>query len=800
MLIRKNTEQIKAFLSKVQHKLDLPELWPGDEPNSYGPWGKGKFYKDHEYFFNPDNDKDVVRFCHMTCWDLVQTAGNQTVPLLNQLVNDKDPKFLAERGAFPPTRKDVKIFNDAGIPPFSLESKHNIFTDFDVIGTTLAFPGFYPNLLKQFRDAGVPPRWEDRDATDELYPIVFCGGQIFAQPGPIEPVVDVVVVGEGEDGLSGSDGDVVGFPTLLYDIIAAKKDTSWYTKAGRLNILHKWAREHHWCYVPRFYKYNFKNPRETTKHFVSYSKVFPDIPDKPKRRWIKDLDSIPCSVNPIINAHDPSMGLGEIEVSRSCTGKCSFCAEIYRYAPYRERSVEYMIDVFKENVKMSGSLNAFPTGFDFPVYSRKHELYVRLMQEVCANVDTQSSRVDHFVGEDSSWAKMAGQGGMRQLAVGVEGNSERLRMIMSKGATEEKILESVRYAIESKFNKVKFFMIADWAWETKEDTDEIIELGRKIMEMKKEYGSTITVRFSWTPLLIEAWTPLQWERAVVEDKKLVGVYDRLKPLGIGFTLGKKTERNYYYFMQAFHMADRLLAEVMITVAEKLDQVYCGAVDRKWIKTMEEEMEKVGLTWNHYFRAKDYDEKFWWDIIDLDIPKQWFLDYSKRMHAMIEATDPSKMKEQPKHEELVAIGKSMITPENRSKGIRFQANLLEKGMLVANCDVSCCACMACEEGTSVVPENGSPAVEGSGKVDFYKNVMLPKYWKENKEHDAKFKGTHIKILDESTVYNKIVLKIQIEDTKRFMPNDYWVAAIRRAAYMGEIPISKKTIRMLSNAHG
>lgn len=252
MIVRKTPEQIKQFLADNSYKMDVPELWVGDEPNTYGPWAEGKFYKDFDYFFNSINDKNVVRFCHLTCWDLIQTAGNQTVPLLYQIVNDKDPNFLAERGAFPPTKKDVSIFEKGGIPPFSLESNHAVWTSFDIIGTTLAFPGFYPNMLKQFRDGGVPPRWEDRDASKELYPLYFCGGQIFAQPGPIEPVVDVVVVGEGEDGISGSDSDPVGFPTLLYDVIKAKQDGSWYEKEGRLDLLHRWARDHHWCYVPRF--------------------------------------------------------------------------------------------------------------------------------------------------------------------------------------------------------------------------------------------------------------------------------------------------------------------------------------------------------------------------------------------------------------------------------------------------------------------------------------------------------------------------------------------------------------------
>ena len=794
MIIKKTDVQIRKFIAENSHRLDKPELWIGCEPNTYGPWGQGKFYKDHNWFFNPANDKENVRFVHMCCWDVIQTAGNQTVPLLNQICNDRDPRILAERGAFPPTRKDVKIFSEAGIPAFSLESKHCCFTDFDVVGTTLAFPGFWPNLVKQFRDSGVPPRWEDRDKTNELYPVTFCGGQVFAQPGPIYPIIDVVVIGEAEDGYSGSDGDTVGFPTLLLDVIQAKADGRWYSKEGRVDLMHQWARDHHWLWMPRFYEYRHRDPATAKKHFIGWNKIHSDIPDRPKRRWIKNLDEMPSVVNPIINASDPSMGLGEIEASRSCTGKCSFCAEIYRYAPYREKSVENLVAAFTENVRMSGSTNAFPTGFDFPCYSRRRELYYRLTTEVCSEVDTQSSRVDHFV-DDPVWAQMAGKAGMRQLAVGVEGNSERLRQIMSKGCTEEKIIDAVKYAIESKFDKVKFFMIADWEWECTQDTDEIIELGAKLVELRKSYGSNIRIRFSWTPLLVEGWTPLQWCRAVVEDKKLVGVYDRLKPLGIEFSLGRKTERNYYYFMQAFHMADPLLAEVMLRDAERHDQVYCGAVDRKWVVTMEEEMSKIGLTWDHYFRQKDLDEDFWWDIIDIDIPKKWFLDYHRKMKAMIDATDPNKLGMQPHREDLVAIGQAVAKTD---KSLRLQTHLLEKGQLVGNCDTVCSACMACETGTK--DEADPTKINSSGKVDFYKDVMNPMYWKSNQKTDEPWGHKPLEMIDDFSYTGKVRVKVNITHDMRFMPNDYWVACIRRAAYMADLPIGKRAIKMTSDVHG
>jgi len=109
------------------------------------------------------------------------------------------------------------------------------------------------------------------------------------------------------------------------------------------------------------------------------------------------------------------------------------------------------------------------------------------------------------------------------------------------------------------------------------------------------------------------------------------------------------------------------------------------------------------------------------------------------------------------------------------------------MLVTNCDTGCCACMACE-------------VEGSGKVDFYRDVMLKEYFKKNKAHDAQFKNVIIRPVDESTVVSKIQAGLEKDDARRFFPNDFWSVSIRRALYRADIPVAKSTIKLASSVHG
>src|SRR5262245_13854513 len=105
------------------------------------------------------------------------------------------PDVVCER-AFLPDPEDLPEHQRTGTGPFSLESKRPL-ADFDLIGFSITYEGDYIHTLRLLRMAGIPLRPEDRRSQD---PIVLMGGVCaFANPEPIAPFMDFVVVGEGEE-------------------------------------------------------------------------------------------------------------------------------------------------------------------------------------------------------------------------------------------------------------------------------------------------------------------------------------------------------------------------------------------------------------------------------------------------------------------------------------------------------------------------------------------------------------------------------------------------------------------------
>src|SRR5436309_11863216 len=105
------------------------------------------------------------------------------------------PDVVCER-VFLPDPEDLPEHHRTGTPPLSLESKRPL-ADFDLLGFSLTYEGDYINALRLLRMGGIPLRSEARRPED---PVVLMGGVCaFANPEPMAPFMDFIVVGEGEE-------------------------------------------------------------------------------------------------------------------------------------------------------------------------------------------------------------------------------------------------------------------------------------------------------------------------------------------------------------------------------------------------------------------------------------------------------------------------------------------------------------------------------------------------------------------------------------------------------------------------
>jgi len=630
-------KEIEEFLQEHRHEMDTPQVYLGQEPNTY----------------HKDWDKARFKILIVAPYRYEDFRGNQTLPLLYQMINEKWEDVVCERAFFPNTEREYKLFYRYKIPIFSVESKHPM-RDFDVIMTSLSFLPPWINFPLMLEMSGIPSLWRERRNTKGQFPLIMVGGSaVYGNFCITYPVVDLIYLGDAEDE---EDGGVF----QLLDMIM------------QYETLDSLQQRFDYIFCPSLYSPQYENEKFLKwEHERKY-------PVKLRRRICKDMNKVPMYTKPILSYTDTTMGLGEVEISRGCRGMCLFCGIGWKYRPYRERNKEVMVKALEKNRCEGGAVAFCPIATEFAYYSQKRGLIKDLLN-ISPYADPLSMRVDAFAG-DPLFDKILAEAGMNQLALGVEMVSQRLRNRYCKGITEDDILTACQIAIDSgRFKRIKFFMISN-VDETKGDFEEFFELLRKVVLMRETAKSKIRLKASWTPLFVEPCTPLQWKAPTITqrqnwkevDKILVGERDedgrRIKGTGLGveFALGIKNEPNFLWMMQGMHLGDTRFAEAVVKATKQLERPFYVAFARNTVDVVSEYMKGVGTTWDYIMREKSEDEAFPWDIVDRGVKKETLYKLYKK--SKITQFDNETVLIQPEIEEcdlsdmLDYIQKSRNKPE------------------------------------------------------------------------------------------------------------------------------------------
>jgi radical SAM superfamily enzyme YgiQ (UPF0313 family) len=597
MVIR-SPEEIKDFLSR--HKLDL-----GDFPHVYLGQEDGTYHK-------PWNE-ETFKILLAVIWRYQDARGNQTIPLLYQMLNEWGEDVLVEKAYVPETEEHYKLFRKYQIPLFGLESKHSA-GEFDIIATSLSYVPVWWNFPLMLKMSGIPVLQKDRPDEDN-YPLVMVGGSaVYGNFGLVFPVVDLIYFGDAEDEEDG------GIKRLLEHIIILKK----VHKLTNSEILDTVQRSFPYTMCPRFY-----TPHYNKERFVEWTSAPSVFPKRFVVRKCTNLNDAPKYTKPVLSYTDNTMGLGEVEISRGCRGMCAFCGIGWKYRPYRERSPEVMVEALVENKNNSGATALCPIATEFAYYSHKRKLISELAK-YSRNVDPLSMRIDAFA-SDEEFDIFLRKLHMNQVALGVEGVSQRLRNRLMKGISEEEILKACEIAVHAGFGKMKFFMIANID-ETWEDFEEFLSLLAKVVEMKNRAKVKLQIKASWTPLFIEACTPLQWKKPTILqdniDWKLV--HSRLKALGVEMKYGVKRNFKFMRISQAMHMGDTRFAEAVALAAYESDRPFYTGFNDEAIPLIEKYMGQTGYSWDYLLREKAEDEDFIWDVVDRGVEKGTLLKLWKKI--------------------------------------------------------------------------------------------------------------------------------------------------------------------------
>ena len=345
----------------------------------------------------------------------------------------------------------------------TLESKWQL-THFDVIAFSASFEADYSNMVHTLSNIGINPLADKRHPDD---PLILAGGTAtFINPEPIAPFIDLFVIGEIEP---------------VADILVDHLRDLRTGKNAKTDILQSLSHIDG-MYVPQFFSAENKIIRLTND----------------------SRNSVP-QFSPIITPKSHFQNMFLIEVGRGCGRFCRFCAASHVYKPVRFFSPQHILTTIHENIHSTKKIGLI--GAALCDYPHLIEVGTELIREKY-QLGLSSFRFD-AISED--FLNIIEKGGVRTITLAPEAGSERLRKIINKPITDERILHSIKLISQFDIPSIKLYFLIGLPFENECDLEAIISLVSKIRSIyfaKTSKRREITV--SINAFIPKPFTPFQW--------------------------------------------------------------------------------------------------------------------------------------------------------------------------------------------------------------------------------------------------------------------------------------------------
>ena len=549
---------------------------------------------------NPEDVNIRFAFCFPDVYEVgMSHLGTR---ILYHTINERKDTYC-ER-VFTPWPDMEGLMRENDIKLFSLETKTSL-DKFDMLGFTLQYEMSYTNILNMLDMSGITIRSSER-GEDE--PIIMAGGPCAYNPEPLYDIVDFFEIGEGEEMMN----DVL-------EVYARHKANGKVNKKEFLREISKIGG----IYVPSLYDVTY-NEDGTIKEFKP---KYEDVPAKVKKRIVNDFDSVAFPDEMIVPYTEIVHDRVVLETARGCTNGCRFCQAGMIYRPVREKTTNTLLEQARKALKATGYNEVSLASLSICDYSNIQNLISSLILEHEGDkvgIALPSIRVDAFSVDLIKEIQKVRKTG---LTFAPEAGSQRMRDIINKGLTEERILEAAKSAFESGWSTIKLYFILGLPYETTEDAAGIGELAEKMADVyfgipKNVRNKGLKITVSTSILVPKPFTPFQWAPMAspeIVDERIKAVRGAIKSRSIVYNYHEQETS----FMEAvFARGDRRTCDVLIKAFEK------GAKFDGWSEYFKmdiwnEAMAECNLDPDFYvYRDRSYEEILPWDFIDIGVNRKY----------------------------------------------------------------------------------------------------------------------------------------------------------------------------------
>lgn len=474
--------------------MSLPNLFARIEPLLARVERPSRYINSEYGAVHSDEHVDChVGFCYPGTYEVGQ--ANQALQILCYQASRLDS--VSVQRVFLPWVDLSELMRSHDIPLFTLE-ECNPVRDLDILGITLPYELSFTTILEALDLAKIPFYSRDRD---ESYPLIIGGGPSVYNPEPVAGFFDAFLVGEGEEAVA--------------EIIGQYRE--WKQAGESKTALLKRLASLSGVYVPSLYNVSLSTDELTGAAIIDAVTPNDGLSPVIYKRVVTNMDEQTPPTCPVVPYMDVVHDRFALEVLRGCTRGCRFCQAGMTYRPVRERSADEIVKLALKGIACTGYDDVSLTSLSTADHSQLEEVLRRLnkqLQGSGVSVSLPSLRVDAF---SVDMARLiAGSGKKSGLTFAPEAGTQRLRNVINKNVDEQQLLDTIGYAFDAGWRRVKLYFMIGLPTETDADIEAIGQLAYKVFEVAREHTpkgqrGNIRIGVSVSTFVPKAHTPFQWE-------------------------------------------------------------------------------------------------------------------------------------------------------------------------------------------------------------------------------------------------------------------------------------------------